>query len=324
MRPGTGERPLSGALVAAVTAVVSGVSIFVNSYGVHALASAAAYTTAKNLVAALLLGGGTLVATRARPVRRLPSTRRWVERPQPAPGAPDDRPRRVVAQWIALAYVGVVGGGIAFVLFFDGLAETAATPAAFLHDGLVVWVALLAGLLLHERLHLRNLVAIVLLMAGQVAVLGGVGRLAMNRGDLLVLGATVLWAVEVVACRRLLAALAPATVSLTRMGVGTVVLLGYLGATGSLPVLGSLSGSQLGWIVLTGVLLAAYVATWMTALSRARAVDVTSVLVGSTVITSVLVALGGTLPVPPAAAGLLFITVGVGILVWTAARRAPA
>ena len=33
---------------------------------------------------------------------------------------------------------------------------------------------------------------------------------------------------------------------------------------------------QLGWVLLTGLLLSGYVATWMTALARARALDVTS------------------------------------------------
>jgi hypothetical protein len=44
-----------GVLVAALTAFVSGISVFVNSYGVHAFASPTTYTTAKNIVAAIVL-----------------------------------------------------------------------------------------------------------------------------------------------------------------------------------------------------------------------------------------------------------------------------
>ena len=39
------------------------------------------------------------------------------------------------------------------------------------------------------------------------------------------------------------------------------------------------TAGQLGWVLFTGLLLAGYVGTWMTALSRARAIDVTSILV---------------------------------------------
>lgn len=329
---GTGTRgpvnadgvPLAGAWVAAVTALISGVSVFVNSYGVHAIVPAAAYTTAKNLVAALFLGGATLAAVGLRQAPRWSVARRWVDQPATGWIAGGDHLRRRAARWLGLGYVGIVGGGVAFILFFDGLADTAPTPAAFLHDGLVVWVAFLAVPLLRERLHVWNLLAIAFLMGGQVAVLGGVGHLAANRGDLLVLGATWLWSVEVVVSKRLLRGLAPAAVSLVRMGVGAVLLLAYLGATGTLSVLGSLSLSQIGWAVVTGLLLAGYVGTWMTALSRARAVDVTSVLVGSTVVTSLLSAMAGRLPVAPAVAGLLLITLGVVILMWTRTHRAPA
>ena len=46
--------PAPGGRGGGVTALVSGVSVFVNSYGVHAVSSPAVYTTAKNLVAAVV------------------------------------------------------------------------------------------------------------------------------------------------------------------------------------------------------------------------------------------------------------------------------
>lgn len=314
------ERSLSGVVVAALTAVISGVSVFVNTEGVHAIAPPSAYTTAKNLVATLVLGviamigigGGRGVA---------PMLHRFVSPPATSSAHLRDLG---VLEWLGVAYVGILGGGIAFILFFEGLVDTAATPAAFLHDGLVVWVAILAVPLLHERLRIGNVVAILFLMGGQIAVLGGVGHLTVTRGEVLVLGATWLWAVEVIICKRLLAELAPATVSLVRMGIGSIVLLGYLVLTGELGVLGRLSLGQVGWAVATGLLLAGYVGTWMTALARARAIDVTSVLVGSTVITGLLTAMAGTIPVAPAIAGFALIAAGVGILLRASTSRVPA
>lgn len=339
-RTGAGEsatvhskEPLGGVWVAAMTAFISGLSIFVNSYGVGAFSSPAVYTTAKNLVAALVLVVATLFAVR-RPARRRPLLSRWACSPNKEHSLGGDRlfarreltgrRPRAVGWWLGLGYVGVVGGGAAFVLFFEGLASTAPTSAAFLHDGLVVWVSLLAVSLLREHLRMWNLVAIAFLMAGQVAVLGGVGQLAASRGEMLVLSATLLWAVEVVVSKSLLRGTSPAFVSLVRMGGGSLVLLGYLAVEGGLPALASLSASQLGWVLVTGLLLAGYVASWLTALSRAPAVEVTSVLVGSTLVTSLLSALAGTLPLAPALGGLVLIAFGIAMFMWQGIRRVAA
>ena len=220
--------------------------------------------------------------------------------------------------------MGVIGGGLAFVLFFNGLARTTATPAAFLHDTLVIWVVLLAAPFLHERVAKWNIAAIALLVGGEVALSKGIGHLAWGSGTALVLAATLLWAVEVVVAKKLLAEIAPATVSLVRMGVGSAALLAYLAVEGSLGSLFALTRGQLGWVVFTGLLLAGYVGTWMTALSRARAIDVTSILVASTLITAVLQALSGAQPLAPEWLGLLLITAGTALVAWRMPRQVAA
>jgi drug/metabolite transporter (DMT)-like permease len=317
------EGGLPGVLVAGVTALISGLSVFVNSYGVHAVKSPAVYTTAKNLVATVILAGFTLGAWQTR--HRWPTTAAArfvvVERDASPGGGRREPPRWGVLQWLALAYVGIVGGGLAFVLFFDGLADTTATPAAFWRDTLVIWVAVLAVPFLHERLTWWNGAAIALLVVGAVAVAGGTGHLAASRGEVLVLSASLLWAVEVVVAKVLLRHVAPAAVSLIRMGVGAVALFAYLAASGSLHTLLSLDVAQVGWALLTGLLLSAYVATWMTALARARALDVTSILVGSALVTALLQAAAGTAYLAPQALGLALIAIGTGTVVWTSLRH---
>ena len=188
----------------------------------------------------------------------------------------------------------------------------------------MLWVAALAVPLLGERLSAGNVAAVGLLLAGQVVALGGVGHLAGGSGSLLVLSATLLWAVEVVVAKRLLGGLSPATVAVARMGIGTAVLLAYLGATGALGQLADLELGQAGWVLVTGLLLAGYVATWTTALSRGRAVDVTSVLVASALVTVALqVAAGGGVPAPHAV-GLVLVAGGTGLVLWSRPRSAPA
>jgi drug/metabolite transporter (DMT)-like permease len=321
---------LPGVAVAGVTALISGLSVFVNSYGVHSVTAPAVYTTAKNLVATVVLVGGVLGARWWRRQRPDSAAARFVSVRSVGAGSgrpgPDDGDHRVspvmsILRWTGLAFVGIVGGGLAFVLFFDGLADTTATPAAFMRDSLVIWVAVLAVPLLHERLMWWNVAAIALLVVGEVVVAGGVGHLAASRGEVLVLLATLLWAVEVVVIKVLLRDLAPATVALVRMGLGAVTLIAYLLATGSLRALLSLDATQVGWALLTGLLLSAYVATWMTSLARARALDVTSILVGSALVTALLQAAAGTSSLAPQALGLLLIAIGTTVVLWSGLRH---
>ncbi len=316
---------LPGVLVAGLTALISGLSIFVNSYGVHAVKSPAVYTTAKNLVATVILGGFTLAAwqTRHRWPRTAGARFVAVDRDASPQGGRREPRRWGMLRWLGLAYVGIVGGGLAFVLFFDGLADTTAAPAAFWRDTLVIWVAVLAVPFLRERLTWWNGAAIALLVVGEVAVAGGTGHLAASRGEVLVLSASLLWAVEVVVAKVLLRDVAPAAVSLSRMGIGAVALVTYLAVSGSLHTLLSLDATQVGWALLTGLLLSAYVATWMTALARARALDVTSILVGSALVTALLQAAAGTASLAPQALGMALIAMGTGTVVWMSLRHPP-
>ena len=127
-----------------------------------------------------------------------------------------------------------------------------------------------------------------MLVAGAVTLSGGTGSLAPTRGNLLVLGATLLWAGEVLIAKRVLATVAPLRLAALRLGIGAVVLLIDLALFGDLGPLAHLGRAEVGWILVTGALLALYVGTWFTALGRARAIDVTSVLVASAALSAVL------------------------------------
>ena len=260
----------TGVLLALATAGISGVAIFVNSNGVRAYGSAAVYTTAKNLVAAgVLLAAVALVARRGTALTR-PTTPR---------------------AWTALAAVAVIGGSIPFVLFFEGLARATATQSAFLHKSLVIWVAVLAVVVLREKLSWVHYLAIALLLAGQVGLNGGLsGILAVfsDGGAMMILGATLMWSVEVVVTKRLLADVTPWTVSIARMAGGAVVLVAWSVITGTVGQIVPATAVQWGWVAVAGLLLAGYVATWHHALARAQAVDVTAVLVAGALVTAAL------------------------------------
>ena len=56
-----------GYVLALAAAVISGFAVYTNSFGVRAFGSATVYTTAKNLVAAVVLAAALAVAGRRRP-----------------------------------------------------------------------------------------------------------------------------------------------------------------------------------------------------------------------------------------------------------------
>ena len=292
----------TGIALAFVTSVVSGVAVYVNSRGVAHFDDATVYTTAKNALAgALLLAVAVplLAAPRAAGgTPRLPETRR---------------------AWLGVVAIACIGGSVPFVLFFEGLSRADATQAAFIHKTLVLWVALLAVPLLRERLGPAHVAAIGLVLAGQAWLAGEPGTVAFGAGETMILAATLLWAVEVVLAKRLLGAIAPRTLAAARMAGGTLLLGAWLGLSGRAGDLAALGAEQWGWAALTGLLLAAYVASWYAALARAQAVDVTAVLVFGAVVTALIAhAADGTALDP---LGLVLVTSGALVIALAALRR---
>jgi drug/metabolite transporter (DMT)-like permease len=296
-----------GLLLAAGAAGISGVAVFINAYGVKAVPDATVYTTAKNLVAAVLLAALALLGAR--------------RTEQPAKPA---RPRRL-AHLLPLAAIGVLGGSLPFVLFFEGLARASSTQSALLQKTLVIWVVILAVPLLGERLGIAHLAAIGLLVAGQATLAGGITGLHAGPGELLVLAATLLWAVETVLARRLLRDVTPGVLGVARMGLGTLVLLGWLAVTDRLGALAGLGRDGWWWALLTGAILASYVATWLRALALAPAVDVTAMLVPAAILTGLLnTAVKGTPLTAPAGIGMALLACGAVLVVLAQRRVIPA
>ena len=262
----------TGIALAFVAALISGVAIFVNGHAVKHFGDATVYTTAKNAVAGVLL-----LALAA-----------------PLLGGPRSALPSIRGHRLGLLAVAVIGGSVPFVLFFEGLARAEATQAAFIQKTLVVWVAILAVPLLHERLGWPHFAAIALLLAGQAWLVGDAGTVVFrlgrgddSRGDP-ALGGGGDRREEAARRPRL-----PARSAAARMALGTdrPARLGRgLRPRGRAPLA---SGSQWSWVLLTGLLLAGYVATWFAALARAQAVDVTAVLVFGAVVTALLSRCGG-------------------------------
>lgn len=294
-----GLRPRVGIGLALATAAISGVSVWVNASAVRAFGDPVLFTTLKNAVAAVLLVGlATLLVDRI-PTRLRSASRRDL---------------------IGLVAVGIVGGSVPFVLFFSGLAAASAPSAAIIHKTLFVWVALLAAVLLRERLGLAQIAALAVLLMAQLLVQPADG-LSWTSGEWMIALATGLWAVEVVVARRLVAHLPAAIGAAARMSIGLVVLVTWVVVTGTAGTVASLTIEQWVWVAITGVLLTGYVTTWYAALRRAPASAVTAVLtLGAPVTAALQLVSDGRVPTPTATAGYGAMFLAAGLLGWLALR----
>ncbi len=295
------NRTTKGISFALVTALISGVAIFVNSFAVKAISDAAVFTMLKNGFAAVVLVAVALLATRTR--LALPSGGR---------------------AWAGFLAVGVFGGGVAFLLFFTGLAMASAPSAAFIHKTLFVWVALLAVPFLGERLGIIQIGALGALFASQLLIAPPAG-VTWGSGETLIAAATLIWAAEAVVAKKLLAKVDPMALGMGRLGIGLVVLVGYVVSTGKVDAILTLGPAQWTWVVATGALLAGYVGTWFAALRLAPASVVTSVLVLGAPITAFLAAFAnGTIPQALPLIGYGLVTLAAAALVFVTVRRASA
>jgi drug/metabolite transporter (DMT)-like permease len=299
-RPDPRDRPALGwgVALAIAAALISGLAIYLNAFAVKQVPDAATFTTLKNAVAAVVLIAACAGSGAARDVRLI------------------DRRR-----WPAVLAVGVIGGSVPFILFFSGLAMASAPSAAFIQKTLFVWVALLAVPFLGERLGIASIMGLAVLLVGQVLVVPPDG-IRWGTGETLILTATLFWAAETVLVKRLLGPIPSHVMAALRMGVGLVVLVGYLALSGRLGVLAGLNMTQWAWVALTGLILAGYVGVWFAALQRAPASVVTSVLVLGAVVTGALTAISRGAPPSPTVVGgyVLIVLATLLIVAWT--RRA--
>lgn len=300
--------PRLGYGMAALAAVISGISIWVNSLGVTAvIRDATLYTTLKNAVVAVIVLVTLLFVGRQRAeLSRL-------------------RPRQ--AAW--LAALAVVGGAVPYVLFFEGLRLTTATTGSLLNHLQFAAVAVLALVFLRERLAAPAWLAVgVLLVASFIGV--NLHAVQFGRGALLVLASTILFAAGFTIAKHLLKDLSTQTVMTAKMAGGSVLLLLYSAFTGHLRPVSHLSAAQWEWVLMTGILLAAFTAAILLAIKHAPVTAVLAIGTAAPLITLALQSAAGRTPRMAAGAVLsLALTAAAALVVaavgaWPQGRRAPA
>ncbi len=251
-------------ILALTAAVISGASNFLTKIAVTAVKDPIIFTTLKNAIVALFLIGIILALKKWREVKSLNRS-----------------------QVFKLLAIGVIGGSLPFALFFSGLAQTSAINASLIHKTLFVWVLLFGIPFLKERLTRWQWLGIAAIFGANLMV-GGFGGFKYNAGELMILGATVLWAVENIIAKITLRDLSSSLVVGARMVIGSLVLFSFVVWRGGASAVYVLNFQQWGWTILTSALLLGFVLTWYTALKHAPATYIATLLVPATLITNVL------------------------------------
>lgn len=271
------------------TAIISGVSIFMNKFAVS-VANPYVFTFAKNVSVALILLCIVLGWKNQSDIKKLSQK-----------------------QWIKLIVIGLVGGSVPFLLFFKGLSMTSAAQGSFIHKSMFIFTAILAMIFLKEKINKSFVAGASLLFLGNFFILKTF-HLSLGIGDFFVFLAVLLWSAENILSKTALSELDGKTVALGRMFFGSIFILIFLAVTGQAKNIVNLNLAQFGWVAITSVLLFFYVITWYSGLKLIPVSYATSILVLGSPITTLLTAISsGKISSPDLYSGL-FIISGIVII----------
>jgi len=252
-----------GFLLVLITALISGISIFLNTFAIKGF-NPLIFTTLKNSIVVVFLISALLLLREFNELRKLEAK-----------------------QWLQLLGVGLIGGSFAFLLFFYALANVnLASNAGFIHKTLFVWASLLAVVFLKEKVDKRFIAGALLLLIGNFFLFSSIGNFGLFEG--LILLATVLWAAENVLAKKLLEKTNGRIVAFGRMFFGSAIMIGFLGFTNQLNGALELSFAQIQWVLLTSALLFLFVITYYSGLKYIPVHKATSILLLAQPITGIL------------------------------------
>ncbi len=245
------------------TTIISGVSIFLNAFGVKGL-NPFAFTGAKNLLVAVFILSIIFLATRASELKKLS-----------------------IKQWGKLSLIGLIGGSIPFLLFFKGLSMGTGATGSFIHKTMIVWVVLGAIIFFKEKLNWKLVTGAGLLLAGNFFLLQLAG-IEFSAGLIYIIIATLFWSAEIILAKHTLKDISGTTVAFGRMGFGSVFILVFLIITGNLTAILTWTSNAWLWVLITSVFLVGYVLTFYNGLKLVKASTAVAILSIGAVITTLL------------------------------------
>ena len=252
-----------GLLLVLAAVFISGFSVFINKFGVG-MVNPYIFAGLKNIIVALLVISWLLMMKDWKVLKGLTKK-----------------------QWFLLLMIGLIGGSVPFLLFFKGLSITSGVQAAFIHKTMFIYIAVLAFVFLKEKISRRFLTAGLILFLGNILLLKTISY-GFGWGDLLILLATLFWAGENILSKYILKDLSSRIVIWGRMFFGSIFIILFLLITGQASLANSLNLSQIGWVLITAVLLFGYVSTWYGGLKHFKVSEAAVVLLLASPITTFL------------------------------------
>jgi len=278
-----------GFLLVLCTAMISGFSIFINSFAA-AQFDPFVFTALKNSVVAIFIFSFLYISSKARGFLRI--------------GRSD---------LAKLAIWGAFDGGVGFLLFFYGLKLTTPADASLLQKSIFIFASALAAVFLKERMSWRQMAAAVILFIGAV-LLSGITYSGIGAGGTMVMASVLVWSAGNVAAKKILGRIAPLDVVFGRMFFGSLLMLSFLAFTNNLPNFSSFTQNHYEWILVTSILLLGYQVTYFNGLALLKVSEATSMLVLGSVVTSLLSIFNAKLPTPAELLGMLAVVCGLALL----------
>jgi drug/metabolite transporter (DMT)-like permease len=193
------------------------------------------------------------------------------------------------SSWKYLILIGIIGGGLAFWLFFTGLKITTAGRAAFLQKTLPIYAIILAFIFLKEKITKKQLIAILIMIIGLFLIESTNISYEFRIGNMLVLGATILWAVENTISKKVMNEKENNwVVTFSRMFFGSLLLFSIILISGKTSLILNLNSEQIIYIIISGSLLFLYVFTWYWGLKYINLSKASTILLIAPIISLVL------------------------------------
>ena len=224
-----------GVVFALIAALISGVSVFVNASAVK-LSDPFAYTVVKNLGALVFIFSSLFLIKERKSLILLPSSK-----------------------ILSLIAIGLIGGSVPFLMFFYGLSLGGAVVSSFIYRSLFIFAAVFGYFVLKETPSRNDLIAGFAILIGNSFLISG--SLIFGMGQMLVLGATILWALEYTISRKVMSDVPPKIVMFARMFFGSLILLPYLLITNPQSLF-SLNSTIFSWLIITSLLLFGFIHFW--------------------------------------------------------------
>lgn len=282
-----------GLLLVLFTALVSGFSIFINSYGVKGFDSGV-FTFSKNIIVAVFLFSIIVLFKQFDELKILNKK-----------------------NWIQLVGIGFVGGSIPFLLYFKGLQMATGATAGFIHKTIFIYITIFALIFLKEKLTKGLFIGAILLLIGNYLFLRP--DLQFSFGHILILIATMFWAAENTIAKYVLKELSGTIVAFGRMFFGSLFILIYLIFANKFTVIFYTTSAQFLWVLLSSVFLLLYVFSYYNGLKYIKVTTAACILtIGSPITTILAFFYNNTSISLPQSLGMLLIFAGVISVLWFA------